>query len=199
MPHQVESPKPRLRSLPPTGSEHTYRVGFATLLREGKESGFVRKFGLFDGHIFEFAGFEYFSAFEALNEFGVFFAGHDLHAWMLAFWHVTSLLGELGRRDWIHKSGLFSGPSGPERILPEFVRYCRTADLVVKSLDSMFGGYDVRTLTTDDSFLKQPFSIVRDSNTPSRLPVSCLPLNSYISPLISLTWLRLLAFASLGL
>ena len=106
--------------------------------RGENESGFVRQFGLFDGHIFEFAGFEDLSAFEALNEFGVFFAGHDLHTRVLAFWHVTSLLGELGRRDWIHKSGLFSSPSGPERILPEFVRYCRTADLVVKPHDSIF-------------------------------------------------------------
>jgi hypothetical protein len=113
------------------------------MVARGEGSGFVRQFGLFDDHIFEFARFEDFSAFEALNEFGVFFAGHDLHTRMLTFWHVTSLLGELGRRDWIHKSGLFSGPSGPERILPEFVRYCRTADLVVKPHDSIFRRYGI--------------------------------------------------------
>src|SRR6266478_4243830 len=118
------------------------------MVATGEGTGFVRKFGLFDGHIFEFARFEDFSAFEALNEFGVFFAGHDLHARMLTFWHVTSLLGELGRRDWIHKSGLFSGPSGPERILPEFVRYCKTADLVVKPHDSIFRRYGIGTFIT---------------------------------------------------
>jgi hypothetical protein len=78
-----------------------------------KESGFVCQFGFFDGHVFEFAGFEYLAAFQAFNKFGVFFAGHDLHTRVLAFCHVTSLLGDWGLRDWIHKSGLFPGPSGP--------------------------------------------------------------------------------------
>ena len=72
---------------------------FARWVQEGKESGFVRQFGLFDGHVFEFAGFEYLAAFQAFNKFGVFVASHDLHARMLAFWHVTSLLGDLGLRD----------------------------------------------------------------------------------------------------
>jgi hypothetical protein len=93
--------------------KHTCSALFQICYERGKESGFVRKFGFFDGHIIEFAGFEYLAAFEAFNEFGIFFACHDLHTRVLTFWHVTSLLGELGRRDWIHKSGLFSGPSGP--------------------------------------------------------------------------------------
>jgi len=40
--------------------------------------------GFFDTHVFEFAGFEYFAAFQAFHKLGVFFATHDLHAWMLA-------------------------------------------------------------------------------------------------------------------
>jgi hypothetical protein len=84
-----------------------------------KESGFVRQIGLFDGHVFEFAGFEDVAALQALNEFGVFFAGHDLHTRVLAFWHVTSLLGKLGLRDWIHKSGAVSQS---ERAGDEFCR-----------------------------------------------------------------------------
>src|SRR6266849_6233176 len=69
------------------------------------ESGIVRKFCFFDGHVFEFAGFEDFTALQAFDEFFVFLAGHDLHTRVLALCHVTSLLGELGRRGWSHKSG----------------------------------------------------------------------------------------------
>ena len=97
MPYQAESPESALLTLP--GSEHTYARDLPNLCMREKESGFVRQFGLFDGHVFEFAGFEYLAAFQAFNEFGVFFAGHDLHTRVLAFWHVTSLLGELGLRD----------------------------------------------------------------------------------------------------
>jgi hypothetical protein len=60
--------------------------------------------GVFDGHIFEFAGFEDLSAFDALDEFTVFFASDDLHARVLAGSHIAVLL--VGwRRDWIHKTG----------------------------------------------------------------------------------------------
>jgi hypothetical protein len=94
--HQGKSWEIGLLTLP---AQAHVRVGIAELLEEGKGSGFVGQFGLFDGHVFEFAGFEDVAAFETLNEFGVFFAGHDLHTRVLTFWHVTSLLGELGLRD----------------------------------------------------------------------------------------------------
>lgn len=97
MPRQGEIPEAGLLTLP--GSEHTYAWDLPNWYKREEESGFVRQFGLFDDHVFEFAGFEYLAAFQALNEFGVFFAGHDLHTRVLAFWHITSLLGELGRRD----------------------------------------------------------------------------------------------------
>jgi hypothetical protein len=41
---------------------------------------FLVEVGFFDGHVFEFTGFEDFAAFEALDEFGVFLTGNDLHA-----------------------------------------------------------------------------------------------------------------------
>ena len=97
MPYQAESPEPGLLTLP---SQGTLSRGIRQIATGGKkESGFVSQFGLFDGHVFEFAGFENLAAFEALNKFGVFFAGHDLNTRVLAFWHVTSLLGDLGLRD----------------------------------------------------------------------------------------------------
>jgi hypothetical protein len=108
--YQAETPIPPLLTLPgrSTRTHELCQIG-----TRGKESRFVCQFGLFDGHVFEFAGFENLAAFQAFNEFGVFFASHDLHTRVLAFWHVTSLLGDWGLRDWIHKSGLFPGPSGP--------------------------------------------------------------------------------------
>ncbi len=39
---------------------------------------------LFEAHILEFAGFEDFAAFLALDEFRLFVAAYDLHAGMLA-------------------------------------------------------------------------------------------------------------------
>jgi hypothetical protein len=48
----------------------------------------------FDAHVFEFTGLEYFAAFEALHELGIFFAAYDLHARMLA-----RLLGALRVRE----------------------------------------------------------------------------------------------------
>lgn len=54
--------------------------------------------GLFDGHILEFARLEDFTAFFALDVFDVFFAGYDLHAWVLAHClHWDSLRGSVGR------------------------------------------------------------------------------------------------------
>jgi hypothetical protein len=38
----------------------------------------------FDAHVLEFAGLEDFATFEALQEFRIFFAAHDLHARVLA-------------------------------------------------------------------------------------------------------------------
>jgi hypothetical protein len=39
---------------------------------------------LLDAHVLEFAGLEDLAALEAFDEFSVFLAAHDLHAWMLA-------------------------------------------------------------------------------------------------------------------
>ena len=58
-------------------------------------SQFIRKRGVFDGHILELAGIEDFAALEALDKLGVFFSGHDLHTRMLALFHVGFLLGGL--------------------------------------------------------------------------------------------------------
>src|SRR5947208_7171849 len=77
-----------------------------------RRSEFVFEFRVFDGHIFEFAGLEYLATFKALDEFRVFVARHDAHTGVLALCHVASLLGNWGRRDWLHKSGLNSCPSG---------------------------------------------------------------------------------------
>jgi hypothetical protein len=62
-------------------------------------SGFLVQFGLFDIHVFEFAGLEDLAALQAFHKFGVFFAGHNLHTRVLACLHVASLLGDLLRRD----------------------------------------------------------------------------------------------------
>ena len=58
-------------------------------------SEFVRDRCIFDGHVLELAGLEDFAAFEAFDEFGVFFPGHDLHARVLALSHDCSFLGEV--------------------------------------------------------------------------------------------------------
>ncbi len=60
---------------------------------------------IFYGHVLEFTGLKDFAAFQALYEFGVFFAGHDLHARMLTLIHFASLIGDWRRRGWSHKSG----------------------------------------------------------------------------------------------
>jgi hypothetical protein len=46
------------------------------------ESSFGR--GILDGHVLEFAALEYLAAFQALNEFGILFAGNNLHAGVTA-------------------------------------------------------------------------------------------------------------------
>jgi hypothetical protein len=76
----------------------------ADLAGAGKDLG-VSTGAVFDRHVFEFAGFKDFAAFQALYEFGVFFTGHDLHAWMLTLIHFASLIGGWRRLDWSHKSG----------------------------------------------------------------------------------------------
>jgi hypothetical protein len=68
-------------------------------------SKFLRQLLVFDDHVLEFAGFEDFTAFLAFNEFGVFFASHNLDTRMLAWCLVGFLLGEWRRRGWGHKSG----------------------------------------------------------------------------------------------
>jgi hypothetical protein len=70
-------------------------------------SGFLWKLRIFDDHVLELTGFEDFTAFLAFDEFGVFFAGHDLHARVLALRRVAFLLGDWGRRGWSHKSGFW--------------------------------------------------------------------------------------------
>ncbi|HZQ22135.1 MAG TPA: hypothetical protein VFA89_04985 [Terriglobales bacterium] len=63
-------------------------------------SGFAALGLLFNGHIFEFGGFEYLSAFQAFDKFGIFFSGHDLDARVLTLIHVPSLCGDW-RREYI--------------------------------------------------------------------------------------------------
>jgi len=46
---------------------------------------------ILDVHVFELAGFEDFPTFLALNEFGVFFTGDNLHAGVLTLIHFPSL------------------------------------------------------------------------------------------------------------
>jgi hypothetical protein len=58
--------------------------------------------GFLNAHVLEFARFEYFSAFQAFNKFGVLVAAHNLDARML-----TRLAGVLRMREGLggHKSG----------------------------------------------------------------------------------------------
>lgn len=46
------------------------------------ESGFGR--GILDGHVFEFTALKYLSTFETFNEFGILFAGNNLHTGVAA-------------------------------------------------------------------------------------------------------------------
>ena len=69
-------------------------AGHLPALAEKREepSGIGGGRSVFDGHIFEFAGFENLSAFNALDEFVVFFASDDLHARMFTSGHIALLL-----------------------------------------------------------------------------------------------------------
>ena len=49
--------------------------------------GFLGPRLFFDGHVFEFAGFEYFTAQQALDKFSIFFPCHNLHARVLTLIH----------------------------------------------------------------------------------------------------------------
>jgi len=54
-------------------------------------------FGAFlDAHVFEFAGFEDFAAFQTLYELGIFIAADNLHTGVLA-WLLLDVLGLRGR------------------------------------------------------------------------------------------------------
>jgi hypothetical protein len=50
----------------------------------GKNSGLFRPYVLFNGHVFELAGFKNIATFLAFNKFSVFFARDNAHAGMLA-------------------------------------------------------------------------------------------------------------------
>src|SRR5277367_5405910 len=65
---------------------HEYGVPKRLKARRNR-SGFVVELGFFDGHIFEFTGFEDFAAFQTLHEFGVFLASNNLHARVLTWGH----------------------------------------------------------------------------------------------------------------
>jgi cysteine desulfurase len=66
-----------------------------------KALGFLQ-FGLFDVHVFEFTGLKDLAALHAFYELGVFFAGNDLDARVLALAHID-LLGRLRRTGWTHR------------------------------------------------------------------------------------------------
>ena len=60
-------------------------------------SGFVLQPGVFDHHVLKFAGFEDVAALQALDEFGIFLAGHNLHTRVLALIYASLLGGWRGR------------------------------------------------------------------------------------------------------
>jgi hypothetical protein len=60
-------------------------------------SGFVRMYVFFDCHVPEFAGFKDVATFLALNEFSIFFAGHNPHARMPAEFLHNGFFGRLVR------------------------------------------------------------------------------------------------------
>ena len=72
----------------------------------GKNSGFFRPDVLFNGHVFELAGFKNVATFLAFNKFSVFFACDNAHAGMLAgflhrYWFEWPLRDRWVLR-WIH-------------------------------------------------------------------------------------------------
>ena len=89
-------------------------------MRRG-ESGFVRELGLFNSHVFEFAGIEDIPAIEACDEFGVLLAGYDLHTGVLTLIHDASLLGSCDGGIEIHKPGaITSARKGLSEICRKF-------------------------------------------------------------------------------
>ena len=62
------------------------------------DSQLVLELGFFDPHVLEFTGLEDLPAFQAFNKFGIFVAGDDLNARVLALIHSAFLIGGLRRR-----------------------------------------------------------------------------------------------------
>jgi hypothetical protein len=58
---------------------------------------------LFNLHIFEFAGFEDFAAFQAFHKFGVLFAGNYSYTGVLALGQIVRHRGRLGRAGCGHR------------------------------------------------------------------------------------------------
>jgi hypothetical protein len=102
----------RMRSHEPVRTAHLTELGPGRSLRRDpgskseQRSGNLRspflQLGFFDIHVSEFAGFEDFAALQALDEFGIFFAGHDLDTRVLARRHGILLRGFL-RTGWTHR------------------------------------------------------------------------------------------------
>src|SRR5215469_471467 len=77
--------------------------------------GFLQ-LGLFDIHVFELTRFEDLAAFDTLDEFGVFFAGYDRDAGMLACLHRNTHVGG-SRRAGSHRfRNASTGPSCPGKL-----------------------------------------------------------------------------------
>jgi len=68
--------------------------------------------GLFNIHVFEFAGFEDVTAFQAFDEFGVVFAGDDFHARVLALCDLAAHTGSWAGVDGFIDPGRFPGIGG---------------------------------------------------------------------------------------
>src|ERR1700733_5929131 len=62
-------------------------------------SRFVFQPGVFDHHVLKLTRFEDVAALRAFDEFGVFLAGHNLHARVLTLIHRATLLRGWRRRD----------------------------------------------------------------------------------------------------
>lgn len=92
----------------------------------------------FDAHIFEFAGLEDFAAFEAFQEFRIFFAAHDLHARMFA--RLLACVLRLRERLRGHKSGGVALLKFPGKAIRGNSRYFSPALPLVKCLDALFAG-----------------------------------------------------------
>src|SRR5579859_3781753 len=66
-----------------------------------KNLGFFRPYVLFNGHVFELAGFKNVATFLAFNKFSVFFARDDSHAGMLAGFLHRYWFGRPLRNRWV--------------------------------------------------------------------------------------------------